>query len=70
MTTKDEKIETLAGLNEELENYFKNTIIPQLFVDSDLVSRACRSCTAFSGLTVFPEYAGAGFYIIPPNRKA
>ncbi|WP_407430457.1 sensor histidine kinase [Arcticibacter sp.] len=34
-----DKISTLIELNEELENYFRNTIIPQLFVDSHLVLR-------------------------------
>lgn len=29
----------LSILNEELENYFANTIIPQLFVDADLILR-------------------------------
>ncbi|WMN12625.1 PAS domain-containing protein [Marivirga salinae] len=29
----------LVELNEELENYFRNTIIPQFFVDADLVLR-------------------------------
>ncbi|RNI24179.1 sensor histidine kinase [Rufibacter latericius] len=29
----------LKELNEELENYFNNTIIPQLFVDADMVLR-------------------------------
>lgn len=33
------KISKLIELNEELENYFRNTIIPQLFVDSDLILR-------------------------------
>ncbi|GGK77986.1 ATP-binding protein [Rufibacter glacialis] len=33
--TKKELIE----LNDELENYFQNTIIPQLFVDADLILR-------------------------------
>jgi two-component system phosphate regulon sensor histidine kinase PhoR len=39
MINKDQKIKELIELNEELENYFRNTIIPQLFVDSDLVLR-------------------------------
>ncbi len=34
---KDHKIERLIELNDELENYFRNTIIPQLFVDNDLI---------------------------------
>ncbi|MFN6943622.1 MAG: ATP-binding protein [Cytophagaceae bacterium] len=33
------EIKKLTVLNEELENYFRNTIIPQLFVDADLVLR-------------------------------
>ena len=40
MVNKEQKrMDKLIELNEELENYFKNTIIPQLFVDSDLVLR-------------------------------
>jgi len=34
-----QKINKLIELNDELENYFRNTIIPQLFVDSNLVLR-------------------------------
>jgi two-component system phosphate regulon sensor histidine kinase PhoR len=34
-----EEIKKLIQLNEELENYFRNTIIPQLFVDANLVLR-------------------------------
>jgi len=39
MNNQKQQISTLIDLNEELENYFRNTIIPQLFVDSDLVLR-------------------------------
>ena len=39
MQNKDEQISALIELNEELENYFGNTIIPQLFVDAALVLR-------------------------------
>lgn len=39
MQTKNELISELSELNEELENYFSNTIIPQLFIDADLVLR-------------------------------
>lgn len=39
MLNKDQKIKKLIKLNDELENYFRNTIIPQLFVDSDLILR-------------------------------
>lgn len=33
------EIRKLVELNEELENYFRNTIIPQLFIDADLILR-------------------------------
>ena len=36
MQSKSEQISELNQLNEELENYFSNTIIPQLFVDAKL----------------------------------
>ena len=39
MVNKDQQIKKLIKLNDELENYFRNTIIPQLFVDRDLVLR-------------------------------
>jgi two-component system phosphate regulon sensor histidine kinase PhoR len=39
MQNKNEQISALIELNEELENYFRNTIIPQLFVDAHLVLR-------------------------------
>ena len=37
MDTSDPKVKKLIKLNDELENYFRNTIIPQLFVDADLI---------------------------------
>lgn len=39
MVNKNEQIGALTELNEELENYFRNTIIPQIFVDAELVLR-------------------------------
>jgi two-component system phosphate regulon sensor histidine kinase PhoR len=39
MQNKTEQISALIELNEELENYFRNTIIPQLFVDAQLILR-------------------------------
>jgi two-component system phosphate regulon sensor histidine kinase PhoR len=39
MENKTEQINELIELNEELENYFGNTIIPQLFVDAHLILR-------------------------------
>lgn len=37
--TEKKEIKKLVELNDELENYFRNTIIPQLFVDADLILR-------------------------------
>lgn len=37
MNNNKVQIEELLELNDELENYFRNTIIPQLFIDGDLV---------------------------------
>jgi two-component system phosphate regulon sensor histidine kinase PhoR len=37
--TSNQQMKDLVELNEELENYFSNTIIPQLFVDADLILR-------------------------------
>lgn len=39
MNNKDKQIKKLIEQNDELENYFRNTIIPQLFIDSDLILR-------------------------------
>ncbi|TCD25468.1 ATP-binding protein [Pedobacter psychrodurus] len=39
MGNEKQKISALIELNDELENYFQNTIIPQLFVDADFVLR-------------------------------
>ncbi len=36
MSDKDQLIQELIQHNDELENYFRNTIIPQLFVDGEL----------------------------------
>lgn len=36
MSDKEQQIEELIELNDELENYFRNTIIPQLYVDGEL----------------------------------
>ena len=39
MTIETEKFQQLVHHNDELENYFRNTIIPQLFVDGELKLR-------------------------------
>lgn len=37
--TKDQLIKDLRDLNEDHENYFRNTIIPQLYLDRNLILR-------------------------------
>lgn len=39
MQSQNQKTADLIQLNENLENYFANTIIPQLFVDANLILR-------------------------------
>ncbi len=39
MSANQDIIKSLTEQNDELENYFRNTIIPQLFIDADLVLR-------------------------------
>jgi two-component system phosphate regulon sensor histidine kinase PhoR len=39
MNNKDEQIKELTEQNDDLENYFRNTIIPQLFIDANLILR-------------------------------
>ena len=39
MTNPTPPIKSLEEQNDELENYFRNTIIPQLFVDANLILR-------------------------------
>ena len=36
MSDKNQQIRALIEHNDELENYFRNTIIPQLFIDGEL----------------------------------
>jgi len=39
MLAKDIQIKKLSEDNDDLENYFRNTIIPQLFIDANLILR-------------------------------
>ncbi|KAA5544829.1 sensor histidine kinase [Adhaeribacter rhizoryzae] len=51
------QIKELIELNEELENYFSNTIIPQLFVDADLNLRKFTP-PAMKQFSLLPEHIG------------
>lgn len=39
MDNKDQQIKELTEQKDDLENYFRNTIIPQLFIDANLILR-------------------------------
>ena len=53
----DKKITELVTVNEELENYFRNTIIPQLFVDADLILRKYTP-PAMKQFCLLPKHIG------------
>ncbi|MDO3624736.1 ATP-binding protein [Mucilaginibacter sp. BT774] len=57
MVKKNNQIKTLEKLNDDLENYFSNTIIPQLFVDSDMILRKFTP-PAMKQFSLKPEYVG------------
>lgn len=52
-----QQLKELIELNDELENYFRNTIIPQLFVDADLILRKFTP-PAMKQFSLKPEHIG------------
>jgi two-component system phosphate regulon sensor histidine kinase PhoR len=52
-----QQIKKLIELNDELENYFRNTIIPQLFVDANLILRKFTP-PAMKQFEFSPEHIG------------
>ncbi|WP_293884845.1 ATP-binding protein [Sphingobacterium sp. UBA1498] len=65
---KDNKINDLTQLNEDLENYFSNTIIPQLFVDADLILRKFTP-PAMKQFDLKPEFIGMSLENIRGNFR-
>ncbi|MEX2594960.1 MAG: ATP-binding protein [Anditalea sp.] len=63
-----QQIKNLIELNDELENYFKNTIIPQLFVDSDLILRKFTP-PAMKQFKFSPEDLGKPFEDLTDNIR-
>lgn len=61
---EEKKIKKLVELNEELENYFRNTIIPQLFVGADLILRKF-SPPANAHFKLVAEDIGKSIFDIP-----
>jgi len=65
---KKRQIEVLIELNTELENYFKNTIIPQLFVDANLILRKFTP-PAMKQFNFSPEDLGQPFIELVDNIR-
>lgn len=68
MLNNDQKMKKLIKLNDELENYFRNTIIPQLFVDSDLILRKFTP-PAMKQFTLKPDDVGRPILDIRDNFR-
>lgn len=68
MNLKNDEISELIQLNEELENYFGNTIIPQLFVDADLRLRKFTP-PAMRHFVLKEEYIGLPLEEIKENFR-
>lgn len=64
LAVEKKQIKKLLELNEELENYFRNTIIPQLFVDADLILRKF-SPPANAHFNLTQEHIGQPIHQIP-----
>lgn len=65
---KTQRISELIELNDELENYFKNTIIPQLFVDSNFILRKYTP-PAMKQFNFTPEDIGKPFTHLVNNIR-
>lgn len=61
-------ISKLIKLNDELENYFKNTIIPQLFVDANLILRKYTP-PAMNQFQFTPEHIGKSIEELSDNIR-
>lgn len=68
MTTQNEQTSALIELNEDLENYFSNTIIPQLFVDAQLILRKFTP-PAMKHFKLETEFIGMPFEKIRDNFR-
>ncbi|MGO4877043.1 ATP-binding protein [Pedobacter psychrotolerans] len=68
MPSKTQQINTLIELNDELENYFRNTIIPQLFVDANLILRKFTP-PAMKQFKLHQEDIGASIHNVKDNFR-
>ena len=68
MLNTTDQINTLIELNEEFENYFQNTIIPQLFFDAQLILRKFTPA-AMKQFKLKDEYIGSHLSDIEDNFR-
>ncbi len=68
MDKKDRQIIKLTRLNDDLENYFRNTIIPQLFIDAHLILRKFTP-SAFKQFNLSPDDIGKPLHSIIENLR-
>lgn len=68
MNYKDEQIKLLTEQNDELENYFRNTIIPQLFVDANLILRKYTP-PAMKQFDLSPNDIGKSIHDLIPHLR-
>jgi two-component system phosphate regulon sensor histidine kinase PhoR len=65
---KNRQIKKLTKLNDELENYFRNTIIPQLFIDANLVLRKFTP-PAMKQFKLSPDHLGRSIHDVKDNIR-
>lgn len=68
MIDSNDEVTAIIELNEELENYFSNTIIPQLFVDAKLILRKFTP-PAMKQFKLKEEHVGKPFKIVKENFR-
>lgn len=68
MNNKNQQIRDLTAQNDELENYFRNTIIPQLFIDANLILRKFTPA-AMSQFKLSPDDVGKSIHDVINNFR-
>ena len=65
---KDQQIKELTEQNDDLENYFRNTIIAQLFIDADLILRKYTPA-AMKQFKLTPDDIGRSIHDVISNFR-
>src|SRR5687767_8703844 len=68
MLTENPPKKSLIELNDELENYFRNTIIPQLFIDANLILQKFTP-PAMKQFSLSPDDVGKSISDIKDNFR-